>query len=163
DRARITVGDTVVILGAGTVGLLMQQLAKIAGAARTIVIEPNEVKRGISQKLGADVVLNPGVVPVLEAISDVTHVGADVVIECAGGSEADVVVVLAEVGTGSACVGAVGGESYGKFLQRERRGADVDVHELKFGGSRETRLAFVAVDRSGERVLEFHGRLPAGV
>lgn len=84
DRANINVGDSVAIIGGGTIGLMMLQLCRAAGAAVTIVVEPREQKRNIAQKLGATHVLNPNEVQVLDAIMDITSVGADVVIECAG-------------------------------------------------------------------------------
>jgi 2-desacetyl-2-hydroxyethyl bacteriochlorophyllide A dehydrogenase len=84
DRARIRPGDTVVILGGGTVGLLMLQLARISGASRVIVVEPLEWKRTIASKVGADVVLDPANENIPNAIRDLTRVGADIVIECVG-------------------------------------------------------------------------------
>ncbi len=84
DLARIKTGDTVVILGGGTIGLIMLQLARSAGAARIIVVEPLEHKRKLASKLGADVILNPTELDVNSAIFDLTKVGADVVIECVG-------------------------------------------------------------------------------
>lgn len=87
DRANISLGDTVAILGGGTVGLLMLQLAKNAGAARTILVEPLEHKRRIATELGADIVINPKEADIRSSIMDTTEVGADVVIECAGTSQ----------------------------------------------------------------------------
>jgi threonine dehydrogenase-like Zn-dependent dehydrogenase len=84
DRAGIKIGDTVLILGAGTIGLLMMQLAHVAGATRVIVVEPLEHKQTIAKKLGAEFILNPGEVDIKSAVYDLTGVGADVVIECVG-------------------------------------------------------------------------------
>jgi len=84
DLARIRSGDTVVILGGGTIGLIMLQLARNAGATRLIIIEPFADKRAIAQELGADVVLDPQAMDIQSAILDLTRVGADVVIECVG-------------------------------------------------------------------------------
>lgn len=84
DLARIRSGDTVIILGGGSIGLIMLQLARNAGAARLIIVEPLAHKRAIAQDLGADVVLDPQATNVQSAILDLTHVGADVVIECVG-------------------------------------------------------------------------------
>jgi threonine dehydrogenase-like Zn-dependent dehydrogenase len=84
DRATIKVGDTVVIFGGGTIGLMMLQLASSAGASTTIIVELVEQKRMIAQKLGGSYVLNPNEVNVHDAVMDITGVGADVVIECAG-------------------------------------------------------------------------------
>jgi threonine dehydrogenase-like Zn-dependent dehydrogenase len=84
DKANIRTGDTVVLLGGGTIGLIMMQLARNAGAGRTIVVEPLEHKRAIAQKAGADIILDPGATNAQSAIMDLTKVGADVVIECVG-------------------------------------------------------------------------------
>lgn len=84
DRARITTGDTAVIIGGGTIGLMMLQLARAAGAARTIIVEPLEHKRSIAHTLGASYVLDPGAMNVSDVVKDITGVGADVVIDCAG-------------------------------------------------------------------------------
>jgi len=84
DRAKIDVGDTVVIIGAGTIGLMMLQLCRSSGAAVTIVVEPLEHKRNIANSLGSTYVLNPNNVHVRNSVMDITSVGADVVIECAG-------------------------------------------------------------------------------
>jgi threonine dehydrogenase-like Zn-dependent dehydrogenase len=40
DLSRIKAGSTVLVIGAGTIGLMMLQLAKQSGAARVVVIEP---------------------------------------------------------------------------------------------------------------------------
>jgi L-iditol 2-dehydrogenase len=84
DRAKIKVGDSVVILGSGTIGLMMLQLVRSAGASVTIVVEPSEQKRMIARKLGASHVVNPNEVNVYDMVMDITGVGADVVIECVG-------------------------------------------------------------------------------
>lgn len=84
DRANISTGDTVVIVGGGTIGLIMLQLARLAGASKVVVIEPLEKKRQIATELDADVVLDPTATDTTSAIMDITGVGADVVIECVG-------------------------------------------------------------------------------
>ncbi len=84
DRAGIKTGDTVAIIGAGTIGLLMLQLARHAGAARTIVVEPLEQKRRIAQQLHAVDLVNPLEQDPVKTVRALTTHGADVVIECAG-------------------------------------------------------------------------------
>ena len=84
DLANIRGGDTVVILGSGTIGLIMLQLARDAGAARIILVEPLEYKRALANQLDADIVLDPNVSDVKTTVHELTQVGADVVIECAG-------------------------------------------------------------------------------
>lgn len=84
DKANIQFGDTVVVVGGGTVGLLMLQLVKSAGAVRVIVVEPVQFKRHIAESVGADLCINPRDQDAKAAILDLTGVGADVVIECVG-------------------------------------------------------------------------------
>ncbi|MDI9498133.1 MAG: zinc-dependent alcohol dehydrogenase family protein [Bacillota bacterium] len=59
DRATIRPGDDVLIIGAGMIGLLMLQLARLSGAARTAVLEPQAARRRQAEALGATVVLDP--------------------------------------------------------------------------------------------------------
>ncbi len=87
DRAQIRTGDTVVILGGGTVGLLLLQLARNSGASQVIVVEPMDWKRKIASRIGANETLDPNAVDVFESVKELTGEGADVVIECAGRPE----------------------------------------------------------------------------
>lgn len=83
DRAKIVPGSHVAVLGAGSIGLLMVQLARAAGA-RVLVSEPDERKRHLAAELGAGVQIDPSSCDVRQEIMEITTVGADVVIECAG-------------------------------------------------------------------------------
>ena len=87
DRVHLHAGDSVVILGGGTAGIVMLQLAVRAGAALTIVVEPQSQKRGLAKRLGADLVIDPASEDVTARILEQTQVGADVVIECVGRPE----------------------------------------------------------------------------
>ena len=88
DQVSIKHGENLVILGSGTIGLLMVQLAKISGAGKIIVIEPIAEKREMAYQLGADYVFDSDSSDLLTRINDLTSGGADVVIECVGKSEA---------------------------------------------------------------------------
>ncbi|MHB0912415.1 MAG: zinc-dependent alcohol dehydrogenase family protein [Armatimonadota bacterium] len=80
DRLALVPGETVVVLGAGTIGLMLIQLARIAGA-HVIASEPAEEKRALAERFGADAV-HPSE---LDAkVKGITSVGADAVIESAG-------------------------------------------------------------------------------
>ena len=85
DKAGIHGGESVVIVGAGTIGLIMLQLARAAGAAKTIVVEPLEHKQRIAAIVGADIIVRPS--ESRQAVLDLTGIGADVVIECVGRTE----------------------------------------------------------------------------
>ncbi len=88
DNASIKLGESVVIIGGGTIGLLMLQLVNLSGAGKIILIEPVEEKRKLAASLGADFVSDPNSSEMLRNISDLTQGGPDVVIECAGNSTA---------------------------------------------------------------------------
>ena len=53
-------GDTVLIIGAGPIGLMHLELSLLAGAKKVFVSEPDASKREIAAKLGASLVIDPG-------------------------------------------------------------------------------------------------------
>jgi len=81
--AEVTAGDTVVILGAGPIGLIMTQLVRLRGPARLVVVEPAEAKRELAKRLGADEVYGPEVLPTESRPGEFFH-AADVAFDCAG-------------------------------------------------------------------------------
>ncbi|MCC6442294.1 MAG: zinc-dependent alcohol dehydrogenase family protein [Armatimonadetes bacterium] len=84
DRAAIQPGEDVVILGAGPIGLMQLQLARLAGAGRVWVSEPQTARRQLALSLGADDAFDPTAGDLRERILALTGVGADLAIECAG-------------------------------------------------------------------------------
>jgi len=87
DLAGIRTGDTVVVIGGGTMGLILAQLARASGAAGVVVVEPLEHKRVIAKRRGVDHLLDPAADDIRSAVLDLTGVGADVVIESVGKPE----------------------------------------------------------------------------
>jgi L-iditol 2-dehydrogenase len=80
-KADLQVGQSVAVLGAGPIGLLLMQLARAQGCGNLIVVEPVDYRREAALKLGADhavasfedvVALNgdEGIELVLEATTD---------------------------------------------------------------------------------------------
>jgi len=57
-RAKQNVGDVVVILGAGTIGLMILQAARVAGAGKTIITDVYDKRLEIGKELGASLVIN---------------------------------------------------------------------------------------------------------
>ena len=85
NRAPISSNDTVVVIGAGTIGLFILQAAQLRGAARVIVADINEFRLVLAQKLGADKVINPLKSDLREAIfKETKNRGADVTFEAVG-------------------------------------------------------------------------------
>ncbi len=72
ERSRVAVGDTVLILGAGPIGLLHTQLARRSGASKVIVSEPLAERRRFASELGADVVVDPESDDLAEAVATET-------------------------------------------------------------------------------------------
>lgn len=82
-------GSTVVIIGAGPVGLCAMQCAKLFGAARIIALDINSsrLNLAVKQKL-ADIIINPTEQDPEKIVLQYTYgKGADGVIEAAGGTD----------------------------------------------------------------------------
>ena len=85
DIAQVKVGDTVIITGAGTIGMLLLQLAIRSGAAKVLVSEPIAEKRKLAKELGADVVVDPVKENLEEAAKKLTNGrGFNVCLEASG-------------------------------------------------------------------------------
>lgn len=81
ERSGIKKGDSVVIVGAGPIGLCHVQLARLKEPRQLIVVEPDANKRQLAAEFGADVGLDPASENVSKRILDLTSgEGADVVI-----------------------------------------------------------------------------------
>lgn len=84
DMCNITPGSSVVVIGGGMIGLLMLQLARLAGAARTALLEPVESKREVAKKLGADICIDPIHEDVKAVLAQAGMTWVNTVIECVG-------------------------------------------------------------------------------
>ena len=88
ELAPFDAGDSVMVIGGGSCGLIILQLAKLRGATRLTLVEPVEVKRKLALKLGADYVIDPKRQEVVaEAMKLTDNRGFDRVIEASGMSE----------------------------------------------------------------------------
>lgn len=85
----ITLMDSLVIIGAGTIGLLSLVCARKRGAGQIIVTDRSEHRLEIARKLGADIVVNIAEQDPVEAVREATGgLGADSVIEAVGATPA---------------------------------------------------------------------------
>ena len=80
----IHLGDTVAVIGAGPIGLLVLQCSKAAGAHAVAVIEPAKVRRDLAAKLGADVLFAPEMENIALEVTKAFGAEPDVVFDCAG-------------------------------------------------------------------------------
>ncbi len=85
--ACITSHNTVIIIGGGSIGLLMVQLARFFGALKVILIEPVEEKRVLGAELGADIVINPSEEDLTRYKFSIPNAEKRIVIECVGKQE----------------------------------------------------------------------------
>ncbi len=87
-RSGMSLGDLVVVIGAGTIGLLVAELARLAGAARVVAIDPSAARRELACDLGSDAAFaaTDDVVSWLERHGH--GLGADVVFDCVGADQA---------------------------------------------------------------------------
>jgi len=84
-RSPVEVGDVVLILGAGPIGLFHLQLALLAGAETVIVSQPSGPRHAVASEFGAHVVVDPMRQELPEVVAEHTDGrGADLVVVCIG-------------------------------------------------------------------------------
>ena len=99
-RAEIKMGDTVLILGIGPVGLFRVQHVRMQGAGKIIVSEPQEFKRKLARDLGADIVVDPREQDIVKLVKDATDGnGADVAFEDSGHAQLEAIDAVRPRGT----------------------------------------------------------------
>lgn len=121
DWAQLKGGETVVIFGAGPVGLMAQKAAWLKGAARVIAIDPLNYRLEKARAVNKVETLNPHEVDVVQAIREMT-----------GGRGADV------------CVDAVGFEPERSFMDKVKATINFEKGSMKV-----LDMCFEAVRRMG--------------
>jgi alcohol dehydrogenase len=84
ESAGIRLGDAVVVLAQGPIGLCATVGARLRGAGLIIGVDGDAHRREVSRRMGADVVLDPREVDVAAEVRRLTGGGADVAIEALG-------------------------------------------------------------------------------
>lgn len=88
-RAGLGLGDVVVIVGAGTIGLLVAELARVSGAASVLAVDPSASRRELACDLGADAAFSRVDDGVAHWLGDTTQgLGADAVFVCVDTADA---------------------------------------------------------------------------
>ncbi|HEX5847943.1 MAG TPA: zinc-dependent dehydrogenase [Rubrobacter sp.] len=81
----VGLNDTVLIMGAGPIGLFHLQLALLSGAETVIVSQPSAPRREFAAGLGAHLTVNPGEENLSSVVAEATGgLGVDVAIVCIG-------------------------------------------------------------------------------
>ncbi len=79
NRARVGFGESVVVIGAGGIGLNVLQGARLAGALRIVAVDANPGKEEVARRFGATHFLTS-----VDGVREVLPTGADHVFECVG-------------------------------------------------------------------------------
>lgn len=83
-RASMQAGDSVVIIGAGPMGLLFAQMIRTLGAGKIIVVDISQYRLNFAKNMGVDAAINPTGTDLTAAVMDLTGVGADIVVDAVG-------------------------------------------------------------------------------
>ena len=85
NTARVPEGATVLVAGAGGIGVSIVQGARVAGATKIIVSDPNSDRRALALKFGATDVVDPTSDEVLGAVQQLTGgIGVDFAFDAVG-------------------------------------------------------------------------------
>lgn len=107
NTARVEPGATVLVLGAGGIGLSIVQGARLAGAARIVVSDPIDARREAALRLGATDAIDPGAEDVLGRVQALTGVGVDYAFDAVGRAALiQLGVAATRSGGTTVCVGA---------------------------------------------------------
>ena len=85
-RIGVEIGETVLIIGAGPMGLAHVAMSKLRGAGSVVISEPNPLRRDRAMAIGADRAVDPTAGGIEEFLDLTEGRGADVVIEAVGSS-----------------------------------------------------------------------------
>jgi threonine dehydrogenase-like Zn-dependent dehydrogenase len=84
-RAPVTLNDSVVVVGAGMIGLALTQVLRLAGCGRLMVVDLEKERLALAKKLGATHVINAADGKAVAAILELTEGrGADAAFEAVG-------------------------------------------------------------------------------
>ena len=77
-------GQSLVVIGGGSVGLSAVLGGRIAGCSPIILIEPHQDRRTIASEIGADHVIDPGAGDIVAAVRALLSRGVDLVVDTSG-------------------------------------------------------------------------------
>jgi threonine dehydrogenase-like Zn-dependent dehydrogenase len=87
DATGIEMGDNIVVLGQGSMGLNVTQLSRLCGADKIIAVDVRDEALDFASRFGASLTINASKIDPVKAVKEATAgVGADIVFECAGGN-----------------------------------------------------------------------------
>lgn len=81
-------GQSLVVIGGGSVGLSAVLGGKVARCSPIILIEPQESRRSIGKEIGVDHTIDPGAGDLIEAVRAILPRGADLIVDTSGNDNA---------------------------------------------------------------------------
>jgi L-iditol 2-dehydrogenase len=87
-KSQMQVGDDVVVIGTGGIGLLCVMVARAAGAGRLIAVDPSPYARQNALRLGATHAVDPIAEDPKQRVYEIMPDGPDLIVEAAGPIEA---------------------------------------------------------------------------
>lgn len=120
--SQLKIGDSVVIIGAGPIGLMAIHCAKLAGAKGIYVAQRSEPRASMAKQIGADIVMNPEKEDFRRRVRQETGIGADICLECVGSAETFQLAIRTVRAQGRVVLVAGGGPTEiipGQLLRRE--------------------------------------------
>lgn len=88
EYSRLSIGEDVIVIGTGGIGMLCLMVAHKAGAGRLVAIDTSEYALKTARRLGATHAVNPSKGDVKKEIARIMPKGPDLIIEAAGPIEA---------------------------------------------------------------------------
>jgi len=83
-RTGVDAGDNIAILGAGTIGIILAQWARILGAGRIFITDIDDSKLDVAKNFGFTDCINSREDPVRHIIKNTDGLGVDICVEAAG-------------------------------------------------------------------------------
>ncbi|MCC6728607.1 MAG: alcohol dehydrogenase catalytic domain-containing protein [Chthonomonadales bacterium] len=87
-KSEMRVGDDVVVIGTGGIGMYCLMVARAAGAGRLVAVDTSDRARATATRLGATHAIDPSHEDAVEAVRRILPDGPDLVVEAAGPVEA---------------------------------------------------------------------------
>jgi L-iditol 2-dehydrogenase len=148
----------VVVLGPGPIGLMAVQLVKALGATRVILTGTRESRLALGRRLGADLAVDSRRSdPVGEVMGITRGKGADLVIDCAGGTDTfDQAIRMTKPGGKVLLVAFYGGPVTADVTQAVLRNVTIHTERGEGGTSVGRALALLAAGRITAAPLVTH-------
>lgn len=84
-RADIKLGETVLVIGAGAIGMMVAAICRLSGASEVIIADFSDQRLAVAKEVGATTIVNSGKTDLLEQVMELTKwKGVDKSFECVG-------------------------------------------------------------------------------